>query len=279
MNLFYTKEKNPVSDEDLFRALDRLEAWDTEYLYIHTGLTFGLPDPSIKKMELLDGILNTLMQLGVKNICFPTFTFSFCNGQTYDHYNSKSKMGAINEYARIQPGAVRSVDPLMSSVLIGQDLDLVQNISKDSIGKGSTFDKLHAKKNVKFLFLGTKVGDCFTYMHYIEKMLNVDYRYDRRFQGEIIEGEKKYTDSFELFVRYKNIYAGKGSYTYEDLMFANSISQRETLGDSTITILDEKPAYDFYVDLITKDPYFFLDREKSKFDFDKTFEVKDMVAL
>lgn len=279
MNLFYTKEKYPVSDEDLFRVLDRLKAWDTEYLYIHTGLTFGLPDPNVKKNELLDCILNILMKLGVKNICFPTFTFSFCNGQVYDHYNSKSKMGAINEYARMQPDAIRSVDPLMSSVLIGQDVDLVQNISKDSIGIGSTFDKLHGRKNVKFLFLGTKVGDCFTYMHYIEKMLNVDYRYDRKFEGEIIQGERKYTDIFDLFVRYKNIYAGHGSYIYEDLMLENSISKREIIGDSSITILDEKPAYDFYVDLITKDPYFFLDMEKSKFDFDKTFQVNDMVAL
>jgi hypothetical protein len=43
----------------------------------------------------------------------------------------------------------------MSNVLIGEDLDLVSNLSKSSVGKNSTFDKLHNKKNVKFLFDNT----------------------------------------------------------------------------------------------------------------------------
>lgn len=279
MNLFYTKEKKPISNEDLLNVLDNLKAWDTDYLYVHTGLTFGLPNPVLRKNELLDCILNTLISLNVKNICFPTFTFSFCNGQVYDHNNSKSKMGAINEYARMHPDAIRSIDPLMSNVLIGQDVDLVQNISNESIGQGSVFDKLHAKKNVKFLFLGTKVGDCFTYMHYIEKMSNVDYRYNRKFEGDVIENDQTRSEKFDLFVRYKNIYTGAGSYIYENLMLENRISNREVYGDSAITIVEEKPAYDFYVNLITKNPYFFLDLEKSKFDFDTTFEVEDMVSL
>ena len=78
-------------------------------------------------------------------------------------------MGALNEYVRKMPNSLRSIDPLMSSVLIGDDNDIVTNILKSSIGTGSTFDKLHNKKNVKFLFLGTKVGDCFAYMHTLKK--------------------------------------------------------------------------------------------------------------
>jgi hypothetical protein len=79
-------------------------------------------------------------------------------------------------------------------------------------------------------------------------------------------------------VRYKDIYAGEGSYVYEQIMIDKGISERLEVGDSTITILDEPNAYELYYDLITKNPNYFLD-PKSKFTFDKTFEVKDMVAL
>ena len=53
MNLFYTKDNTPVSEKNIIETLDKLKIWDTEYLYIHTGLSFGTPNPNIKKKELL----------------------------------------------------------------------------------------------------------------------------------------------------------------------------------------------------------------------------------
>lgn len=278
MVFFQTLNKTLVTKDDFVKSLDELNVYDTDYLYIHSSMSFGLPNPNLGRSKILNELLNIFIDFKIKNICFPTFTFSFCNGQSFHVQESKSKMGALNEYARMFPSSVRSIDPLMSNVLIGEDLDLVTNLSKSSIGKDSTFDKLHNKKNVKFLFLGTKVGDCFTYMHYIEKMVNSDYRYDRVFEGQITDKNYTYTDSYELFVRYKGIYAGYGSYIYEQTMLDKGISKKLSLGDSFITILDEPNAYELYFDLIKKDPNYFLD-PKSVFTYDKTFEVKDMVAL
>lgn len=278
MNIFQKSNKESVSKDDLMKTLDQLKIYNTEYLYIHTGMSFGMPNPELGRKKILEEIFNVFQEFKIKNICFPTFTFSFCNGESYNVQESKSKMGALNEYARMLPNAVRSIDPLMSSVLIGEDIDLVKNISKSSIGKDSTFDKLHNKERVKFLFFGTKVGDCFTYMHYIEKVVNAKYRYDRLFEGQITDGDKTYNDSYELFVRYKDIYAGDASYVYEQMMLDKGISKRLQFGDSSITVLDEPNAFELYFDLITKDPNYFLD-PKSIFTFDKTFEVKNMVAL
>jgi aminoglycoside 3-N-acetyltransferase len=279
MNLFYTKDNTPVSEKNIIDTLDKLKIWDTEYLYIHTGLSFGTPNPNIKKKELLESVLSIFQRFNVKNICFPTFTFSFCNGQDFDVNNSKTKMGSINDFARKMPNSVRSLDPLMSNVLIGDDIDLVTNLSKQSIGKGSFYDKLHERNGVKFLFFGTKVGACYTYMHYIEKMLDVGYRYDKKFTGSIIDSSnKKSTESYDLFVRYKNVYPGNGTFNYEDKLLQSNISQRISLGDSSVSILDEAESYKLYVDLITKNPDYFITPD-SIHDFDKTFEVKNMIAL
>ena len=62
------------------------------------------------------------------------------------------------------------------------------------------------------------------------------------------------------------------------MMLDKGISRRLEIGDSSITVLDEPNAFELYYDLIKKEPNYFLD-PKSIFTYDKTFEVKNMVAL
>jgi aminoglycoside 3-N-acetyltransferase len=277
-NLFYTTNNVWVTNHDLLDALKRVQAHEANILYIHSGLSFGIPNPEIPKNEILRILLDTILALNVPTICVPTFTFSFCNGEDFDVQNSRSKMGALNEFIRKQPGTIRSVDPLMSVALIGQDTDLALGIGHASIGVNSTFDKLHSRDNVRFLFLGTRPGDCFTYMHFIEKFFNADYRYDRDFTGNIIDGGKSYPDTFTLFVRYRNIFPGKGSYQYEALLYEKGISRKHAIGNSFITTLAEPPAFEIYKEMLEKDHNFFID-PSSIHDHNKLFEVKNMVAL
>jgi len=277
-NLFYTIKNEWVTNVGLLDSLLHANAHESSILYIHSGLSFGIPNPDIPKNELLQILFDTIFELNVPTICVPTFTFSFCNGIDFDVQNSKSKMGILNEFIRKKPGTIRSVDPLMSVALIGEDKDLVTGIGHESIGKDSTFYKLHYRDNVRFLFLGTRPGDCFTYMHFIEKFMNVGYRYDRNFTGRIIDGENNYQDTFTLFVRYRNIFPGKGSYQYEEILSEKRISRKYAFGNSYITTLEESPAFEIYQDLIDHNHNFFIDPSSIN-DYDKTFEVKNMVAL
>ncbi len=277
-NLFYSTNNEWVTNHDLLDSLKRVNAHESSILYIHSGLSFGIPNPNIPKNEILWILLDTILALNVPTICVPTFTFSFCNGIDFDVQNSKSKMGALNEFIRKQPGTIRSVDPLMSVALIGKDIDIATGIGHESIGKDSTFEKLHHRDNVRFLFLGTRPGDCFTYMHYIEKFVNARYRYDRDFTGKITDGKNSYKDTFTLFVRYRNVFPGNGSYYYEDILSKKGLSRTCELGNSFITTIEEPPAFEIYKDLFDKDHNFFIDLS-SIHDYNKTFEVQNMVAL
>ena len=70
-----------------------------------------------------------------------------------------------------------------------------------------TFDLIHRTSlNVKFLFLGPSIGDCYTYMHYKEERVNAPYRYNKTFKGIITDKGHSYEDSFDLFVRYSNAF-------------------------------------------------------------------------
>lgn len=282
INLF--KNSNGyVSNLDILNTLIKLKADQADILYIHSALNFGIPNPELSRKNILEIIYEVFLSLNVRNLIFPTYTFSFCNNQSYSKNVTQSKMGLLNEFARALNESVRSVDPLMSNVLIGKDLNLVLDIGKSSIGNKSTFDNIH-KSNLetKFLFFGPKIGDCFTYMHYIEFDQNVPYRYIKEFTGEIINDMNRCIDTYELFVRYDNVFPNEGSYIYENFLCENNFALSEELGNSFIKIIDKNIAYEQYLNFLRISPNFFIKDIFDPLDLSrntKNFYVKDMVAL
>jgi len=277
--LFQSKDGGWVTNDDLLRACEKLRIPEAEVVYMHTGLTFGSPNRDLARVELLQSIFETLRGFGIATLCVPTFTFSFCGGEDYDVEQTKSQMGALNEFIRKQPDAVRSVDPLMSVAMVGKDRDLVENLGHQSIGEKSTFDKLSRRRNVQFLFLGVRLGDCFTYMHYIEWRMKVPYRYDREFTGTITHGNRTWQDTYTLFVRYKNVVPGRGSYAYEELLKSRGLLRSTPLGDNAVSCIAEPEASEVYRELLTQDPNYFIECPFSTADADRSFQPRRMVAL
>lgn len=280
VNLFLAKNGQWVTNKSMFETLLSIGADNCDILYIHTALSFGQPNPQLKKSAMLGELLNVVKALGVKTICMPTFTFSFCNGFGYNPDTSVSRMGVLNEFFRKQEGVVRSADPLMSVALMGEDKDLALGIGHVSCGENSTFDKLRHRDNVKFLFLGPRIGDCLTYMHYLEWLYSVDYRYNRVFRGNVTIGDKTSVEEYALFVRYKSVIPNAASYVYEQKMYDNGTAFIAPCGDGTISIVDEKSASVEYKKCLDENPYYFVDFENGVFVKDKTFKLDhEMVAM
>ncbi len=277
-NLFKTENGSWISDDLIKDKLTNMGAHDCDVLYIHSALNFGLPNMEIKNRQLLQCILDMIESLNVSTIVMPTFTFSFCNGKSYDPVTSKSKMGALNEFFRKQDGVIRSNDPLMSVAVKGEDTSLATNVGTHSISDGSTFDMIHHKTGVKFLFFGPRIGDCLTYMHYLEWLFDVDYRYIRHFIGDVIEGGISRRIDQDLFVRYNGVYANELSYKYEDWMVEEKAARRERLGNGFLSIVGENEATDYYKKCLEIDPHYFVDIKNDIKD--KTFKLDhEMVAL
>lgn len=280
VNLFLAKDGKWVTNKSMLETLLSLGADKCDTLYIHTALSFGQPNLQLKKLGLLGELLNVIKALGVKTICMPTFTFSFCNGLDYNPATSASRMGVLNEFFRKQEGVIRSADPLMSVALLGEDKDLVTGVGHMSCGENSTFDKIRHRDNVKFLFLGPKIGDCLTYMHYMEWLYSVDYRYSRAFCGNVTIGDKTTVEEYALFVRYKSVLPNAASYVYEQKMYENGTAFIASCGDGTISIVDEKNASMEYKKCLDENPYYFVEFENGVFVKDKTFKHEhEMVAM
>lgn len=276
--LFQTKTGDWVTGGDLLRALEAAGAHRTECLFVHTQLCFGAPNPQLSRQALLENLLAVLQGLGVPTIFVPTFTFSFCNGVDFDVSNSRSKMGALNEFIRMQPGAVRSRDPLMSVAGIGTELHLLENPGRHSIGTDSVFDRLHRRGGTRFLFLGASPSDCMTYVHYVEERLQVPYRYDREFTGKITDARGTAEERFMLFVRYAGVIpTTRGE--YEQWLLARGLMVRVPCGDGFISAIDEPAVYETLSAILAKDINYLLEVPFAAENPDRHFEARNMVAL
>lgn len=276
--LFKINKNDWITTESLSKLLHEMGAHDCDVLFVHSALNFGAPNPDLRPKELLGELLNVIRGLNVPTLCMPTFTFSFCNGKAFDPFTSKSRMGALNEFFRKQEGVIRSHDPLMSVALEGKDTRLITEIGHHSIGENSTYDMLHHTSGVKFLFLGPRIGDCFTFMHYLEWLYEVDYRYSRTFRGVVKDHDGERIEEYDLFVRYKGILPNDKSFAYEDKMVVENAAKRHRLGEGHVSVVSEEEGTRYYRECLLHDPHYFVDVKAPIKD--RTFVLeKEMVAL
>jgi len=278
LKLFLSAAGEWITNNALFESLCDLGALDHDILYVHTDISFGTPNPEMHRQELLGALAEVLFELRAKTLLLPSFTFSFCNGEDYSVNSTRSKMGVLNEYFRKLPQATRSVDPLMSTVLLGEKRHLVDSIGKKSVGEGCTFDLLHREKDVQFLFFGVHPAKCFTYSHYVEDQLRVPYRYDRAFTGRIIDANgREYMDTYELFVRYKDVVPTSDNEFERDTV-ARSFMRQVQCGDGSLSLIDEITAFDVYKQKITQDINYMLS-QPCPARLIEEFHAENMVAL
>ncbi len=280
LKLFKCEENEWVTYGEFVNALKKVVDTKCEVLFVHTSMNFGVPNRELKRKELMDAMYSAIEELGIKTLVFPTFTFSFCNEQDYDVKTSGSKMGMLNEYARKREDAVRSMDPLLSVCVIGENKDLAIAPERFSIGDDSIFDKLHKTPNVYFLFLGMPFPNCFTYMHYVEERLHVPYRYNKVFSGKIIDenGEVKAVD-YELFVRYKGVIPVVPSELDDNLM-ANGFIKKVKLGNGIVSCIEERGAYAEIEKIINDDIFSFSQEHYEDVSvLEKEYQYGNVISL
>ena len=264
--LFIDDSGKNYNANDVLQALKSIGADDCETLFIHSDVIFGKVPKDFNKKEYMETLYSVLSELNVQ-IIVPTFTYSFCNNEIFDVRKSKTYMGALAEYIRKQNGRYRTLDPLLSLSVPEKMKDKFINVPEHSLGKGSGLDVIHNLNDVKFLFFGANQGECFTYVHYVEKMLNVPYRYDQEFTGMVIdyEGNSKERTQYIHTHCYGVKIPERYDYFEEELIRMGKI-KKVKLGNNYISCLSENDAYEQITDKILKDPYYFVEGKYTESD-------------
>ena len=188
--------------------------------------------------------ISSLFEESEVDVIVPTFSYSFCNKESYDVNETKSAMGSFSEHFRKLPGRYRTLDPLLS-VSVPESMKVAfEHPGDNSLGKNSALDTLHNLKNVKFLFFGAEMAECFTYVHYVEKMMDVPYRFDMSFEGDMIDHSgKKLRKTQSIHTQCYGVKLPQKYEYFEKEMEEKGFLLKKKIGDKYIACIAENDAY------------------------------------
>jgi len=191
------------SAQDLQRALESLPIRRGDLLFLHSNLGFfGRPEGVNDSATLCQMFFDALVARtgGTGTLVAPTFTYSFPRREVFDPVHSASAMGSFAEWLRLHPQARRSVDPNYSVAAIGPLAEaLTADVSANSFDAGSFFARFRAHDGL-ILNLNFDAGS--TFLHHLEREQAVSYRFDKTFEGTIIEKGRPRRAQHTIYVRH-----------------------------------------------------------------------------
>ncbi|EAK0446128.1 aminoglycoside N(3)-acetyltransferase [Campylobacter lari] len=257
MQALFKNQDKIFYKQDLIKALKNLGIKQGDILFVHSEIyNFGIP--LVTPKELLRIFLDCFFEVIGKEgtLIMPTFTYSFCDGKDYDKINSKTKVGVLNEFFRLQPGVKRTNDPIFSCAIKGAKEDLFLQDHDSCFGENSVFDIL-TKNNGKIILFGNEnLG--ITYIHYIEEKFGVSYRYFKRFNGNIIdELGNKYQKNIKYYVR--NIEKKSRAYQkkYFEILRKYTIIKEDQFANSKIASINVKDFFTIIIEYLQIDENYF----------------------
>lgn len=177
-----------------------LRAGDTLFLHADALITAQFPPmpPEARFALFFDAIQGFLGSHGT--IVMPTFSYSATKGEAFDPAATPSAVGALSDYFRRRPGILRSAEPIFSVAASGAKAALyAQAVTGDCFGPGSAFD-CAVRDNALILCAGCGF-DRITLVHYVEQAVGVDYRYEKYFDGIVLDRGRPLTVRTRYLVR------------------------------------------------------------------------------
>ena len=138
-----------------------------------------------------DLLLKKIGQNGT--LVLPTYNYDFAKGKNffYDKYNSQ--VGELSNFFLKEYMAKRSLDPIFNHAIKGKlEKKLLKSEVKICFGKKSIFKKIY-DRNFKILGFCCTLNSM-TFLHYIEKEMQVKYRFNKKFTSNLI------SDFFPFFL-------------------------------------------------------------------------------
>ncbi|MCE0556223.1 AAC(3) family N-acetyltransferase [Motilimonas sp. E26] len=199
MGSYVDGKRYHYTQDDIVTALREAGVVEGDLVFSHIAL---LPLGLLKEMQEGQSLVNVFVEaiktvLGPKgSFITPTFSYSFCHSAPFDNRSTPSAVGAFSEVFRGLPGVSRSNDPLFSVAGFGPHaLSLFSNLPNTSFGKDSFFERLLSTP-CKICNIGLDLR-YLTSIHSLEKKLNVPYRFDKAFTGEL----NGHSSTWQYYVR------------------------------------------------------------------------------
>lgn len=232
-----------------------LRAGDTALVHSDAIVAAQLPPlPEAQRLDLfIDSLQSSLGHQGT--LVMPAFSYSFTKNESFDVLETPSTVGMLSEHFRRQTNVRRSADPIFSVAARGPRADeLCATSTKECFGPKSAFAALH-RLNSHIVCLGCPLTSGGTFVHYVEKSIGVDYRYDKVFHGTVIWPDRSLTtESVVYYVRNLERRSSADLRRLQSRLEANGQLRKATLGRVRLLAIRAVDFYDTASQMLKEDP-------------------------
>ena len=199
----------------------------------------------IKPDDVIDELKRLVGEEG--NLLFPTFNWDFCKGVMFDYNSTPSKTGSLSKAALNREEFIRTRHPLYSFAVWGRNAQDFYNIDvPNSFGKGTIFEMMDSL-DAKALVIGIPALSGLTYIHHIEAMVGVPYRYEKSFTGDYKDREGNVRQaSYTMYVRDLDMDPRhiNGFEPLEKIMLDKGIIRQINFGECPISSMTVKDTFE-----------------------------------
>jgi aminoglycoside 3-N-acetyltransferase len=177
-----------IKPGDVTDALLSIGVSNGRTVLVHADAIVAAQFPPMPAEQRLDLLIEAIeAAIGASGtLVIPTFSYSFTKGEPFDVLRTPSAVGMVSERFRTLPGVCRSADPIFSFACRGPlARELCAIPVKECFGAESVFAALH-RLNAHIVDLGCSMNRGGTFVHYVETVHGVDYRYRKAFSGTIV---------------------------------------------------------------------------------------------
>lgn len=194
-----------------------------------------------------DAFLNSLQEkVGEEGtLLVPTFNWDFCKGIPFDYYRTPCRTGALGTAALKRDDFIRTKHPIYSFAVWGKDQkELFAQDAPNSFGKNSIFDYMY-RKDAKALVIGLDAMDGLSFMHHVEQMEGVPFRFEKSFAADYTDwnhetSRKEYT----MYVRDLDMDAKENTKHFSQILEDLNISRTRVLNGIPFRTVLLRPVYE-----------------------------------
>ena len=212
------------------------------------------PMPSEQRLDLLIQAMEAAIGPS-GTLVIPTFSYSFTKAETFDVLHTPSSVGMVSERFRVLPGVCRSADPIFSVACKGPRAEELCGLPvNECFGPTSVFAALH-EMNAQIIDLGCSMSRGGTFVHYVETVHGVDYRYNKVFSGKTILANGQSSECSVIYnVRDLNRRSDADLRRLQERLTREKKLRTAELGRSRIHTVSARDLFDTACTMLDEDP-------------------------
>ena len=184
-------KKKLKSEDRIKKLLKKLNIKKYDNVLLHSNIGGLYQYENEITLQNCDLFLKIILKLIANKgtLLIPTYNYDFTKGGLVDRKTTKSEVGKLSNTLLKKYYKFRTFAPVFSHLVFGDLRDRIFKCDyKEVFGNQSIFSLIH-KKNFKIICFCCSVSTI-TFLHFIEKKLNVKYRKNKFFEGYINSKKK-----------------------------------------------------------------------------------------